>query len=138
MTNTTVDVDNILELQTEEDINRLIQENHLDTNKISDGYHTFKELYDHRIQLFITLCHALQYLDNEVGSTATPWKSKKHDDGSEWDGWFIAGCRNQSDEQITYHLPIEKWDELKVLELEHAPKYDGHTPADVLERLKKI
>jgi hypothetical protein len=27
-----------------------------DKSKISDGYHTFEELYDHRHVLFLTLC----------------------------------------------------------------------------------
>lgn len=27
----------------------------------SDGFHTFEELYDHRITLFIALCHNLNF-----------------------------------------------------------------------------
>lgn len=130
----TVDVDNILSLQDEESVNALIQDNELDTNKISDGYHTFKELYDHRIQLFIAL---LNRIDPEhFGDDA--WKSKKHSDGTSWDGWFIAGLFKEKGQQITYHLPIEKWDELRVPELPQAPEFDGHTPADVIERLKNL
>jgi len=41
--------------------------------------------------------------------------------------------------QITYHLPIERWDETWFAEtLDLAPEWDGHTPADVLERLKHL
>lgn len=29
--------------------------------KISDGYHDFEELYEHRCRLFIALCNALKY-----------------------------------------------------------------------------
>lgn len=113
------------------------------TEDISDGYHSFKELYDHRIQLFIALCKVLhqKWLDDERSSDPdyeVPWKSKKHSDGSEWDGWFIAGINMDKGEQITYHLPIEKWKELQAEELDKAPDFDGHTSADVIQRLKSL
>ena len=44
-------------------INQIIQAgvkgSGVNTNLISDGYHSFGELYDHRITLFITLCKIL-------------------------------------------------------------------------------
>jgi hypothetical protein len=41
--------------------------------------------------------------------------------------------------QITYHLPINRWEDTEWAEtLEKAPEFDGHTSSDVLERLKKI
>jgi hypothetical protein len=48
---------------------------------VSDGYHTFAELYQHRFALFLALCRAL-----EMG-----WKSRLHADGTMYPGWFIAG-----------------------------------------------
>ncbi len=102
---------------------------------ISDGYHTFKELYDHRITLFIALCN-LVHRAYQTGEFSC-WKARKHSDGSEWDGWFIAGINTIPGEQLTYHIPIERWAELDVHEWEKAPEWDGHTPADVLERIKK-
>ena len=46
-----------------DDINRLIIESKLSgeifTKEISDGHHTFSELYRHRIVLFCTLCNLL-------------------------------------------------------------------------------
>lgn len=117
----------------EEEINNQIQQEGVDTNKISDGYHTFGELYEHRIALFIAYCNgAAKYTDGLV------WKSKKHSDGSEWDGWFIAGIFKKKGDQITYHLPIDKWDKLRVEELKAAPPYDGHTSDDVIERIYKL
>jgi len=120
----------------EEAINYIIgeeaREGTLDTNKIRDGYHSFGELYEHRIVLFICLCVCL-YRDRAV------WRSKAHADGSVWDGWFIMGINLQSGTQISYHLPIEQWDNTKfAMTLERAPEFDGHTSADVLERLKKL
>lgn len=109
----------------------------LDTNLISDTYHTFGELYEHRVQLFVTLCN-LAYRSHGNGAYGIPWKSKLHHDGTSWAGWFIAGIGTEKGKQISYHLPIEKWDELRVVVYDKAPEWDGHTPADVLERLKEM
>jgi len=121
---------------TVNEINELIKQEGIDTNLISDGYHTFGELYDHRITLFIAFCNTLYRLDPEEDSL--PWKSKVHSDGSVWDGWFIAGIGTVKGKQITYHLPENKWADLRVVAYDKAPEWDGHTPQDVLERLKSI
>lgn len=105
-----------------------------------DGYHTFAELYEHRITLFIALCEIL-YLDPQyqTGRKAEIWRSKKNGDDSEWDGWFILGIGKDKGGQITYHLPLSRWEETNFAEtLEKAPEFDGHTSDDVLERLKKL
>lgn len=117
----------------------------------SDGYHTFTELYDHRITLFIALCshhvwcHGLFVSNREAEHTAKEagikpvWRSKKNGDGSVWDGWFILGIGKEKGEQITYHLPMDRWEETSFAEtLDQAPEWDRHTSADVLERLKKL
>lgn len=105
-----------------------------ETGKISDGYHTFDELYEHRITLFIALCKNL-----DGYKYANAWRSKLHSDGTSFDGWFILGINKEKGEQITYHLPISKWEETNFAEdLEKAPEWDGHTSNDVLERLKKL
>lgn len=122
---------NPAEVLTVEDINIAIRESGIDANKISDGYHTFEELYEHRIALFIALCHI-------GGSDLEAWKSKIHSDGTVWPGWFIAGIGTKPGEQITYHLPDSKWDLLQAPEVDSVPKYDGHTPADVLKRLAEL
>jgi hypothetical protein len=69
----------------------------------SDGYHTFNELYEHRIALFIALV-----LCNPLIS----WRSKLHDDGTSFEGWFIAGMHLPTGD-ITYHLPMSDWDKLE-------------------------
>jgi hypothetical protein len=118
---------------TKEDaINLIIKDKEVDTNKISDGYHTFGQLYEHRIVLFIGLCVYL-YRDHPV------WRSKAHSDGSVWDGWFIMGINTEPGEQITYHLPMSHWPNTAFCKtLEKAPEWDGHTSDDVLERLKGL
>jgi len=91
-----------------------------------DGYHSFKELYDHRIALFI----ALMYERTEIS-----WRSKLHHDGSGMPGWFIAGMDLPTG-PISYHLPESDWSKLDdIRTLDRAPEWDGHTPADVVQRL---
>lgn len=115
-------------MNKEEALNILIKDS--DTNKISDGYHTFAELYDHRIQLFIAVCAFM----NDVA-----WRSKAHSDGSVWDGWFIVGLFTDKGKQITYHLPISKWEETNFIkEIDNAPEWDGHTSNDVIQRISKL
>lgn len=49
------------------------------------------------------------------------------------------GINKDKGEQITYHLPIKYWEECSFAPiLEKAPEWDGHTPADVLNRLKSL
>jgi hypothetical protein len=114
----------------EEHLNALIAEG-CDTNQISDGYHTFGELYEHRITLFIALCRQMPH--------GSAWKSLNHSDGSNFEGWFILGIDNEPGKQITYHLPISKWDECAFFQtLNNAPAFDGHTSEDVLNRISRL
>lgn len=109
--------------------------------QISDGYHTFDELYEHRIELFMTLCRfcrVAHYKDGTEFVGRQVWKSKLHADGTMFDGWFVAGIGVRPGEQITYHLPMSYWDRLDVPYRDRAPEWDGHTPADVLTRLKLL
>jgi hypothetical protein len=100
-----------------------------------DGYHTWDELYDHRITLFIALCRVI---DSPRLNKQT-WRSKLHSDGTCLDGWFVLGLGKKTGKQITYHIPLERWDETWFAEIfETAPEYDGHTSDDVLERLKAL
>ena len=118
-----------IKMTKEDKINALIAEG-CDTNQISDGFHTFGELYEHRIALFITLCRKIK---KDV------WRSRTHSDGNILEGWFLLGIGYAAGEQITYHLPLAKWQETDFAEtLDKAPDYDGHKSADVLKRLSKI
>jgi hypothetical protein len=117
-----------------------------DLNQVSDGYHTIQELYDHRIGLFITLCKTIfdySLLANSEFNVEIihPWRSKYHSDGElSFSGeWFVLGIGKEKGKQITYHLPMSRWDETNFAEtLDRAPEWDGHTSADVLERLKNL
>lgn len=120
--------------------------NHLNIDDCNcDGYHTFDELYEHRIELFIALCKITQRWSDEDQRGAlqdfdNPWRSKLHSDGSFLKGWFIMGIGNKEPgKQITYHLPLSRWDDVDFAEtLEKAPEFDGHTSDDVINRLRDI
>ena len=95
--------------------------------EVSDGNHSFDELYDHRNLLFLALLKVVK----------GGWYSERHNDGSSLDGWFISGIELSEGEQISYHLP-NKFLEVASLNLKHlefAPKWDGHKSSDVLSRL---
>lgn len=70
------------------------------------------------------------------------WRSKNHSDGEICFGTgtqFVLGIEKEKGKQITYHIPIERWDETDFAEtLEIAPEWDGHSSNDVLERLKSL
>ncbi|MBK8809441.1 MAG: hypothetical protein IPN69_01735 [Acidobacteria bacterium] len=103
-----------------------------DTNLISDGYHTFGELYDHRITVFIALCRKIVRYEPQRGV----WRSRFHSDGSGAPDWFVLGIGTAAGEQITYHLPASRWDETGFArELERSPEFDGHSGADTLRRI---
>jgi len=88
---------------------------------LSDGYHTFNELYHHRAVLFSVIC-------NQNKDKA--WKSKLHADGTMFDGYFIVGIDTPKG-TYTYHYRMKYWDLFDVKELERAPEWDGHKPEDV-------
>ena len=114
-----------------------------DTMQVSDGYHTMDELYEHRIELFIALCRlsspAPIYVDGKIWMAGSCWRSKFHSDGTSFDGWFILGIGKEKGEQITYHIPLSRWDDTNFAQTpERAYTWDGHTSDDVLERLKRL
>ena len=107
--------------------------------QLSDGFHSFEELYETRNALFVALCQGIYISRHEAGFKNTTWRSKRHSDGTELDGWFLAGINYQSGQQISFHLPIDMWDDFVfALTLDTAPPFDGHTTKDVIERLKDL
>lgn len=96
---------------------------------VSDGYHTFNELYEHRTVLFACLCK--QFRPDLV------WKSDFHSDGTMYDGMFIVGINTECG-TVTYHMENKYKDLFKSIQtLDKAPEWDGSTPEDGLEFLKK-
>lgn len=101
-----------------------------DVKDVSDTHHTFGELYDHRILLFL----ALMCSHPEIS-----WRAPYHFDGTHYEGSFLAGM-NLPGGQISYHVPNDFWnllDNKKIDTVDFAPEWDGHTSEDVLERLEE-
>lgn len=93
-----------------------------DVEKMSDGYHTFADLYEQRLILSAALAK----------NNPHAWKSKRHEDGSVpfGGGWFIMGF--DTDEGCyTYHYELKDWDLFQCKELEKGKPWDGHTSKDV-------
>lgn len=96
--------------------------------EVSDGYHTFAELYDHRCHLFIALMRSHPKIS---------WRANVQADGEQYPNWFIAGMHLPTGD-ISYHLPCWMWtmlDGCRIQTTHKAPEWDGHTPKDVVDRL---
>ena len=92
-----------------------------DMGNVSDGYHTFNELYHHRMVLFSVICNTQR---------ESAWKSWKHADGTMFNDYFIVGITTPKGD-YTYHYHKDFWGEFKVKELDNAPEWDGHKPNDI-------
>lgn len=104
------------------------------TDEITDGHHTFGELYDHRRALTAVLAAG-------ASSAGDSWRSKAHhpEDSPMFEGgYFIVGIVLPTG-VITYHYELTHWDDFAAVpELPHAPKWDGATPDDTVTRLLEL
>lgn len=108
--------------RTNKDISNMKSVGLINTKDISDGYHTFGQLYHDRAVLFAVICNTYK---------GKAWKSKLHDDGTMFDDMFIVGVETPQG-QYTYHYHVEPyWDMYDVKEVEKAPVWDGHTFEDI-------
>lgn len=100
-----------------------------DMGEVSDGYHTFNQLYHQRAILFATIV-------NQNKDIA--WKSYKHSDGKycfDKNGeWFVVGI-DTPEGSYTYHYSKEYWDYFDCKELKCGKEWDGHTEKDVTRLL---
>jgi hypothetical protein len=120
--------------------------------ELSDGYHTFKELYDYRMLYNAAFFNDMVWYqdvkanekdDIKLGYKASSvrydvHKSKRHSDGEECfgGGWFIVMAELPTG-QISNHYEMKYWDLFKIPEKEKANVWDGHTPQEAAERLRK-
>ena len=106
------------------------------TEDTSDGYHTFKVLYDIRKAYNVALFN--EWALNDKYSVH---KSRKHHDGEYpfgKDNWFIV-CAELPTGQISNHYPMDCWDLFNIPEHPKALlPFDGHTTELVIDRLLKI
>jgi hypothetical protein len=122
------------------------------TEDTSDGYHTFKELYEIRkaynVALFNEWAKHWYIRDKQIKEGRmvpanvvfveyNVHKSWRHHDGELCfgGGWFIV-CANLPSGQISNHYKAEDWDLFKIPETQKALfPFDGHTTQDVINRL---
>lgn len=98
----------------------------------SDGYHTFKELYEFRL-LYNAALFNLMFNNADL----SVHKSKKHSDGELCfgGGWFVVVAQLPTG-QITNHYELKDWDLFQIPERDKAARWDGHTAQDVAKRLR--
>lgn len=106
------------------------------TGETSDGYHTFNELYRFRMLYNATLFNHWAMHDPYTEFFGTVHKSWRHYNGEECfgGGWFIVMATLPTG-QISNHYEAEHWDLFQIPERERADEWDGHTAADVADRL---
>jgi len=94
---------------------------------VSDGFHTFRQLYYQRMMLFAAIVK--QNKDKA-------WKSLRHEDGELCfgGGWFIVGI-DTPEGSYTYHYEDNYYSLFDCEELEHGKHWDGHTEKDVTRLL---
>ena len=94
---------------------------------LSDGFHTFRQLYYQRMMLFATIVK--QNKDKA-------WKSLRHEDGELCfgGGWFIVGI-DTPEGSYTYHYEDNYFSLFDCEELECGKHWDGHTEEDVIRLL---
>ena len=100
-----------------------------ETDNISDGYHTFAELYEYRL------------LYNALAANAMPEravKSWKHSDGEDCfgGGWFVV-VLDLPTGQVSNHYEADAWDLFHIPEVPTSPEWDGHTPQDASDRMRR-
>lgn len=97
-----------------------------------DEYHTMDELYEYR--MLYNAHAACGWLLQGIPVV----KSWKHSDGEPCfgGGWFIVSAELPTG-QVTNHYKAEHWDLFNVPEVELPPAYDGHSPTDAANRLRK-
>lgn len=94
-------------------------------NKYGDGYHTFDELYKHRVSLFLALCKTL---NDKCGEKV--YRLKNHYEG--WDCIFLM----LNNKQISYHVPTFEAETVSIAFTEiNESIWDGHSSQDVLNIL---
>lgn len=90
---------------------------------LSDGCHTFNQLYYQRMMLFAVLVRVYKKF---------AWKSHRHEDGELCfnGGWFVVGIDTPQG-SYTYHYEDKYWDMFDCEELPVGRHWDGHTEEDV-------
>lgn len=109
---------------------------------VSDGWHTFDELYYYRLCYNAIFINSLVKLINDNPSkfkNIKVCKSKKHFGGElcYGGGWFIVMISTPWG-QISNHYKLEYWDKFNCPVIKQSWKWDGHGMKEAMERLNKL
>lgn len=102
--------------------------------KVSDGWHTFDELYHYRMLYNAAFLNELHAHHKELDIH----KSWRHSDGELCfgkDDYFVVVAQLPVG-QVTNHYHGEFWDLFQIPEKDRAAEYDGHTPAQAAARME--
>lgn len=98
-----------------------------DIGELSDGFHTFNQLYHQRMMLFAVIVKQ---------NKERAWKSLRHEDGELCfgGGWFIVGI-DTPEGSYTYHYENKYFDLFDCEILDYEKHWDGHAEKDVTRLL---
>lgn len=104
-------------------------------NDISDGYHTFDELYEHRCILYLAFVKS--WADSTPNSRLDTYLCPEH-----YEGWDCLTIRLRG-KLISYHIKSElnhlyTFPYTLLSKNQQEAMYDGHSSEDVLARLEKF
>lgn len=100
--------------------------------QISDGYHTFGELYEYRLLYNAALFNCL----TRHGNKFHVHKSKRHSNGEPcFGGEYFIVMATLPTGQISNHYEMRYWNLFHIPEHKVADKWDGHTPQQAANRL---
>ena len=103
-----------------------------DGKSISDGYHTFKELYEFR------RLYNAAFVKASKGKLKS-FKSRKHSNGDLcFGGEYFVVVTQLPTGQISNHYKNKYYNSFAAKYVPFAPKYDGHTSTDVINRLNEF
>lgn len=94
-----------------------------DIGELSDGYHTFNDLYYQRCVLFATIVNS---------NKDKAWKTRYHEDGEPCfgGGWFLVTVETPEG-AYGYHYEEKYWNMFDCKVLKKARHWDGYTDKDV-------
>ena len=104
-------------------------------NELNEDSEKLQELYDFRL-----MYNALLFNEWHKNGTYEVYKSTRHHDGELcFEGeWFVVVAILPTG-QITNHYHILHWNLFHIPEYDKVKhEFDGHTPKDVLKRLKEV
>ena len=104
-------------------------------DKLNEQQDLIEELYDFRLTY-----NALLFNEWAENQKYEVYKSRRHNDGELcFDGEYFIVVARLPTGQVTNHYHIRHWDMFKINEYEKVNEdFDGHTPSDVITRLKQV